>query len=429
MPLSLQDFASFMVPQAPQNMGADSVHRAAAGLRELSQMTQQRQIADMQVQQQRDALAARQRQAEAEAAAQLAAEQRRRADSHRATAVKTFGDMNQELMKPGGAARLDSQLPTLQANGIAWHATPDGKYSFTYAAGPNAPAENWGELDLGKMSAEDRAATEAALGAAQRASTARRPEDVAAAGAEAVAADPTLAGKEALAAYGAATNPQLQRIQSDENSRRSAAAMAAAGSRNDLGGSGGEGAVDPMNLNRALLRQQSIVRSVQAQGSTKELQKKIAETNQAINMMGDTKNPLSQNTAFFTRLKSFQGGRPTERDLAYQLREAGVLEGLLIGLKRWTDEGRFPEQYRSYFVQAAQLVKEYDSKRLRDVARAAGDAVAHDPGIPLFTNDRIAADLARQAEEIILSGEGATSVTAEPPPAPDDEWDYHDAAP
>lgn len=420
MVLGLRDLAAFAVPAADPDAGARGIRSLAGGLREMAQLGQQRELEQQRLTQQaelqKQRIAAEQAQARATQQAAIETENRKRAESRRVGAQKVYGEVYQMLSQPGGAAMVERKLPELQAHGVSWQALPGGGYGFVYES--EAGAEQWGKLDLGKMSAEDKARTEALLGAAQRAQTGRTPTEVAAAGAETVSADPSLAGKNALAAFGSATNQRQGDLAAMDRARVAASAARAAAADRKLGGDDGSAGLDPMNVKRAGDRQMAIVMRFMQQGSTKALHQRIAETKASIAQMGDTANPLSQNSAFFKRLTSMQKGALSDRDIRFQLSEAGKWNLLDRAIKQWTDTGRFPDEYRAYFEDAAELLLRKDSEQLSQVARAAGDVVRMDPTIPLYVrgNQAFHDYLVGQAEETILGGNAGVDSQ---PPAPD----------
>lgn len=419
MPLGLRDLAAFAVPPADQTTGQDSLHRFAGGLREMAQLGQQRDLEEQRLQQQ--AVLQNQRIAADKAAARQRAvmerqeAERRTAESRRVGAQRAFGEFSQLLHQPGGAARAESQLPALQAHGVTWQALPDGSYGFVYQPG-GGQAEQWGKLDLNKMSVEDRAATERMLGAAVRAQTGRTPTDVAAAGKDAVLADPSLAGKEALDAFAGATNPQLNRQQSAENARRNAAALATRENARKVG-SGGMGPVDPKVMNYAAQRQQQLVRDRQMQ--MRPLRSNIALARQALAEMSSG-NPLAQNTALISRLKAAFGSRSTDKELAFVLSEGGLAVQLQNAFARAAD-GTLSDEYRGAFMEATQRMLELDSSRLTKEARAIDELVRTDPAIVAYVGQDYADLFGRRASEQVLGG----GMGPDEPPAPagDDDAD------
>lgn len=413
-PIGLRDLAAFAVPPADQTAGQMSLHRFAGGLRELAQLNQQRDLElQRQAQQaelQRQRLAAEEAQAHAQRQAAIAEENRKRAESRRTNAQKVYGEVYQQLSQPGGAARVERRLPELQAHGVKWQALPDGtSYGFVYQPEGGA-AEQWGSLDLGKMTTEDKAATERMLGAAARAQTGRTPTEVASAGREAVLAEPSLAGKEGLAAFESATNQRQGDLAAMERTRVQAAATRAAQATKSA--SHGElPEVDPVNLQRATQQRNQYVRERVV--ATRPMRANIALARQAITEM-QSGNPLSQNTALIGRLKAAFGSRSSDKELQFTLSEGGLLVRLQNAFTR-AASGTLSEEYRADFVEAAQRMLALDEQRLIAEARSLDESVSADPSIRAWVGPEYADMMGRSASQQILGG-GAPE---EGPPAPE----------
>lgn len=415
MPIGLRDLAAFQVPAVDPMAGGEALGRLGTSLMDLARMKSQGEISAAQIAAQRQASA----DATARNAADIAAQQRRQQaqqrEARRTAAQKAYGEFVQALKTPGGAARAATQIPALQATGVKWQPLPDGSYGFSFGDGEQ-PDENWGNVPLAQLTADDRAATEKALGAAIKASSARNAGEVAGAGAMAVHADPSLAGKEALQTYEGVVNPQLNRLQSDLNSRRSAAAQAEAARNRQIGPG-----VDPKVMNYAAQRQQQIYRAWEMNSSTRQLKADIASSNKAVAAMSSD-NPLDQGTAFFQRLHANQGGRPTDRDLQYELAQGGLLTRLQTGLQRAMN-GQFSEEYRKDFTEAAERMREYDLRRLAKQARGLGDLLMNDPAITAYVGPDMAQDFAHKAEEQVL---GAANATGDEAPSAPGGYDPND---